>query len=52
MLLINRGTDVPFYTVIIDFIPILPVTPKEYNNLLIITYKFSKRVLLLLGRII
>ena len=50
MLPIDRGTGVPFHTVTMDFIPALPVTLEGCDNLLTITCKFSKRVLLLPGR--
>ena len=43
---------IPFHIIIMDFVITLPVTTDEYNCLFIVTNKFSKRVLIIPGRII
>ena len=42
---------ISFYTIAIDFIVALPLTAEGYNYLLTVTNKFSKRVLLIPGKI-
>ncbi len=43
--------SIPFHTITMDFILALPPTPKEgFDNLLTVTDKFTKRVLLLPGK--
>ena len=41
-------SNISFYIITIDFILALLTTIKDFNNLLIIIYKFSKRVLVIL----
>lgn len=51
MMPIDRpGSSIPFHTISMDFIPTLPLTAEGFDNLLTITCKFSKRVLLIPGR--
>ena len=38
------GTAIPFYTVCIDFVAGLPVSPEGYNQVAFITCKFTKRL--------
>ena len=40
-----------FYIILINFIFTLPVLIKSFNNIFIITYKFSKRIILIFKRI-
>ena len=42
--------DIPFHTITIDFIINLPPTVTGINYLLTITYKFTKRILLVAGK--
>ena len=51
MLLIDRPV-ILFYIVAMDFIVALSISVEGFNSLLIIIYKFLKRVLLILGKII
>lgn len=40
---------VPFFTLTLDFIFVLPLLKKKYNVIISVTYKFSKRVTLIKG---
>ena len=40
----------PFYTITIDFILGLPKSKEGYNSIILVTYKFSKKVTLILGK--
>lgn len=44
-----KSPPVPFFTLTLDFVLTLPVSANEYNTLMLITCKFSKRITLIEG---
>ena len=49
---IIKSPLVPFYTLVIDFIFNLPLNKAKKNYIIIIIYKFSKLITLLINKII
>ena len=50
IILINKP-KIPFHIIAINFIMTFPIIKKDFDNLFTIIDKFSKRILLILGRV-